>query len=368
MATKSKLGAALLSLLSVSAIACGGEDEQMAPVTPAPSATAPEPPPPAPVALTPPPKPSMLESQIAFEKVYGSTTDPDKLGALYATDATAWNLGDPELKGRDAIVAGLRDIKAKFPDLKLADQRMWTKGNTLVLQWVSTATESKTGKPLSITAAEVLTFNDDGLVMTDHTYFDTLTILEQIGAYKGPKPPPPQLTLPTGPVEMHNAKNDATEEANAKSVVAGNAAQLDKDPKKWFAFLDDGIAQYGNDDNLTTAHDKKFLVAASMANRKAADLTSFKDVSVVAVEDFTIDEAEFSFTQKAAYSFGKEHIPNTKKSATLHNVEIDQWKDGKMIKSWLWGSELELDAQLGIGPAAPPPAAKGAAKPAAKKP
>jgi ketosteroid isomerase-like protein len=310
----------------------------------------------------------MLESQIAFEKIYGSTTDPDKLGALFAPDATAWNLGDPELKGRDAIVAGLKQVKQLFPDLKQADQRMWTKGNTLVLQWVSTATEPKSGKPLSISAAEVLTFNDDGLVATDHTYFDTKTILEQTGAYKGPKPPAPLLPLPSGPVEAHNAKNDATEQANAAAIVAANAAWYKKDDKGYLGFFTNDAAFWGNDDNLSASHDKKFVAASLAASRKAAEFTAFKDVNVVAVEDFTIDEQEGTFTQKAAYNFDKVHIPNTKKSATTHSVEIDQWKDGKIVKSWNWSSAMEVDAQLGVGPAAPPPMTSKPAKAAPKKP
>ncbi len=59
------------------------------------------------------------------------------------------------------------------------------------------------------------------------------------------------------------------------------------------------------------------------------------------------------------YVHGKVRVPNKKKTVSGHDVEVDQWKDGKIVRSWNWSNEMEFDAQLAIGPAAP-------AKPAAK--
>ncbi|HEY8041051.1 MAG TPA: hypothetical protein VIF15_14695, partial [Polyangiaceae bacterium] len=75
---------------------------------------------------------------------------------------------------------------------------------------------------------------------------------------------------------------------------------------------------------------------------------------------FTIDEGEFTFTQTADFVHDKVRIPNKKKTITGHNLEVDQWKDGKIVRSWNWSNEMEFDTQLGIGPAAPKPAAKPA--------
>jgi ketosteroid isomerase-like protein len=335
----------------------------MAPQTPPPPA--PEPPPPAPVAVAPPPKPTMLETQLAFEKIYGASLgQPEKIIAFFAPDAVMWNIGEPEVKGREAILQTMREIDSHATDFKLADSRVWTRSNTLVLQYVGTSTDKESGKPVSLSGCEIFTFNDDGLIVTDHAYADFTAILEQTGKYKGPDGPPVLLPLPFQPPELHAAKNDATEQTNAANVAAASAALLKKDDKAYFDFFADDASWYDFTRNGVPPRDKKYEMAELVAQHKAVDVTAIKDVNVIAVEDFTIDEQEVTLTQKAPYAFGKVHIPNTKKSATVHSVEIDQWQSGKIVSSWYWGSTYELDAQLGVGPAAKP--AKPAA-PAAKK-
>ncbi len=302
----------------------------------------------------------MLEMQIAFEKAYvASVTDPDKNIQLYAPDATAWLPGQPPMKGREALVASAKNLLSQFSDARQTDVRMWTKGHTLVLQWVQTATHKASGKPVGFSGLEIFTFNDDGLVVTDHTYTDIETIMEQTGEYKGQKAAPPVLSPPSAPVELHSAKNDATEDANAAAIVATNAAWFKKDDKTFLGSFTDDFVSYSASGKQ---HDKKFLVGNLAAVRKAVDATALKDVNVIAVEDFTINEEEGSYTQKAAYSFDGYKLPNTKKSATTHSVEIDQWKDGKIVKSWSWENGLEMDAQLGTGPAAPKKKVAAAAK------
>ena len=63
------------------------------------------------------------------------------------------------------------------------------------------------------------------------------------------------------------------------------------------------------------------------------------DTTLFGVEDFTIDEQDGTMTQKADFVLGKVKIPNKKKTVTFHSLEIDQWKDGKLVKSWSWSSE-----------------------------
>ncbi len=346
MITKTILGTALLGLLTA-ASACGGEDTQAPPQTPAPTATASEPPPPPPVAA-PAPKPTMLERQIAFEQAFmGSIDRPEKLAPLYAPDAVLWNLGDHPVKGRAAIQSELQDIASKYGDWKGADSRMWARGNVLVLQWVQTATHRASGKPVSLTGCEIFTFDEEGLVVTDHVYADYAVLFAQAGSYKGREPAPVLLSLPLPPVELHAAKNDATEETNAAHVAAASAALAKGDDRTYFGFFADDARWYDFTRNGVPPHDKRYDMAMTAAQRKAADLTAFKDVNVLAVEDFTIDEQEFSLTFKPARGRG------AKKSVTGHGIEIQQWRDGKVVGSWDWTSAFEIDAQLGTASAAP---------------
>ncbi len=307
----------------------------------------------------------MLETQIAFEKTFVSAfPDAQKLAALFAADAVLWNVGDKEVKGREAIQAAFAGLVPRFDGLALADSRMWTKGNTVVVQWVITGVRKATGKPVSVTGADVFTFNDEGLIVTDHGYTDDEIILKQSGEYKGPTPAPPLLPLPTV-LEVHSARNDATEQANAASLVAAQDAFRKKDDKGYFGFIADDLVWYDFSENGVPPRDKKFYQAGIAAQRKAIDASEIKDVNVIAVEDFTIDEQEFTFTQKADFNFGKVHVANTKKTVTVHALEIDQWKDGKMQATWNFTSNAELDQQLGMGPFAkktPPKPGKPAAK------
>jgi hypothetical protein len=78
------------------------------------------------------------------------------------------------------------------------------------------------------------------------------------------------------------------------------------------------------------------------------------------VEDFTIRESEQTAKQVGAFNLDKIHVPNTKKTLTLHGVTILQWRDGKVVRQSDWANGQELDQQLQIRSAAPSSAAKAA--------
>jgi len=272
-----------------------------------------------------------------------------------------WMPGFPEMKGRDAIQKGLQGWLDTMSNMQTVNTRSWAKGNLIAVEWVTTATDKGTGKPWGVSGIQLLTFNDDGLITKDHTYFDFETILKQTGQYKGQTPGRPIATLPTGSLETHASKGDATEDANIAGENAINAAWMKMDDKTALGlFSDDAVMNDLTDDQ---ARDKKWAKEVWVAARKSLKDPAWTDWNLFAVEDFTIDEGEFTFTQTADFVHGKVHIPNKKKTITGHNIEVDQWKDGKIVKSWNWSNQMEFDAQLGIGPAAP----KAAAKPAAAK-
>jgi ketosteroid isomerase-like protein len=344
-------------------VGCGGAENEQQPVQappppPPPVVTAPPAPPPEP---PPPPKPSMAEmQQAAIKTLVASVNDAGKLMALYAPDAVVVTPGFPETKGREAIQKGLQEWIAANANLATAPVRMWSKGNVLAVEFVTTATDKATGKPWGVDGLDLLTFNDDGLVIKDHTYVDAVTILKQTGAHKGQTPGRPVLSLPTSAPEMHVSRGDATEDANIASENALNAAWSKMDDKAALAMISDDAAM--NDYTDDQPRDKKWMKEVWVAVKKSMKDSTWKDWSLFGVEDFTIDEGEYSFTQTGDFVHGKVHIPSKKKTITGHNVEIDQWKDGKIVRSWNWSNEMEFDMQLGIGPAAPKPAPKKDAK------
>ncbi len=342
-------------------MACGGGADEQPPAQPPP----PPPPEPAPVVDTtpppapaPPPKPTMAQmQQTALASIVANINDPAKLTALYAADATVMTPGFPEATGHDAIQKSMQDWLDANSNLATAVVRSWTKGNVVAYEFVTTGTDKASGKPWGVDGLDLLTFNDDGLVTRDHTYVDAVTILKQIGAYKGPTAGRPVMTLPTGAIEAHVARGDATEDANVASLNSLNAAWLKMDDKASLAFFSDEIV--ATDFTADGPHDKKWFREDWVAGKKSMKDPGWKDTLLFGVEDFTIDEGEYSFTQKGDYVHGKVRVPNKKKTVSGHDVEVEQWKDGKIVRSWNWSNEMEFDAQLAIGPAAP-------AKPAAK--
>jgi ketosteroid isomerase-like protein len=274
--------------------------------------------------------------------------DSAKIAALYAPDATQLVPGYVESKGREAIQKGYQDWLDTMTNGQSANVRTWTKGNQAAVEWVTTGTDKATGKPWGIDGLSIYTFNDDGLITKDHTYFDMLTVMKQTGAFKDKYPARGVSTLPSGPVEAHVAKGDANEDKNVASEQAILASWSKLDAKGILGFYTpDAVTDDQSDDKPHNFDETKKEYTSFLKSKKDGKWTDWADFGV---EDVTVDDGEFTFTEG-------------KKPLTMHVAEIDQWKDGKIVHAWLWMNGVEVAKQRGIGPFA-----KTAAKaPAAKK-
>ena len=291
-----------------------------------------------------------------------NANDAAKVATLYAPDAALFVPGFAESKGREAIQKSYQDWLDTTTGVHTANARTWTKGNQVAVHWVTTATDKATGKPWGVDGISLYTFNDDGLITKDHTYFDFVTVMKQTGAYKDERPARAPTALPTGATETHVSKGDATEDANVASMTGLNAAWVKMDDKAQLAVYSDDVVS--NSFTGWEAKDKKWLKEGVPMLHKAQKDRAWKDVTLFGVEDFTISEGEGTATQAGDYVHSKIRVPNKHKTVTTHGIAIDQWKDGKIVKAWSWSNGMELDKQLEIGPAAPKAADK---KPAAKK-
>jgi uncharacterized protein (TIGR02246 family) len=334
--------------------ACGGAADEQPPVQP------PPPPAPAPVADTPAPAPtadtpaaapkaSMADMQAAAMKsMAANMSDAAKVASLYAPDAVMFMPGSPESKGREAIQKSYQDWLDTTTNVQSANVRTWSKGNQLAVEFVATGTDKASNKPWGADGLAIYSFNDDGLITKDHTYVDFMTVMKQTGAFKDAKNPGRAIsTLPTAATEAHVAKGDPTEDKDVVSEQAIGAAWGKLDLKAVLGFYaPDVVVDDQSETKPQKLDDLKKSFAAGMKRRTNAKWTDWADFGV---EDVTIDDGEFAFTQN-------------KKPVTVHVAEIDQWKDGKIVKAWVWENNLEAAQQLGTGPFA-----KTAAKPAAVK-
>jgi steroid delta-isomerase-like uncharacterized protein len=166
----------------------------------------------------------------------------------------------------------------------------------------------------------------------------------------------PVPTLATGaPVVV--VSTNAPEEA--KNVEVANkmwAAFEKKSEADFLATQTDDVAW----DDLTMPEPIKGKAATK---KFFGDVTkAFPDVKVTpvnswAVGDFVITENAVTGTHKGAFM----GIQPTKKSMTMHDIDIVQFKDGKMVKGTTYGNGGEMLMQLGL---LPMPGAKPTAAPA----
>ena len=367
-----------LPLLSLMLVACGGaSDEAPPPQPPAPPPAAPAPAPadttPAPTAdTTPPPapKPPMADMQKAIVAGFASTFgDAAKFAALYAPDAGYWEPGSPEVKGRDAIQANNQKLFDALTNEKLAITRVWAKGSSMAVEWVVTGTQSKdfmgipgSDKPFGVTGASVISVNDDGLIAKEHAYWDVDTYAAQV---TGKGKARAVVDAPTAPTEWHWAKSDATEDANVAAINKQNADWSKPDAKAALApFADDAVLV-----DLTSpkpSSGKKDMVTAATAFLKAIPDFKTNGSNVIGVEDFSIDEYESTGTFKNDIATPMWKQKASKKPIDTHGLDVYQWKDGKIVKTWSWSNGMEWDAQTGNVPDYAKPDAKGAKKPDAK--
>ena len=246
-----------------------------------------------------PTKPALIDLQKRALAAADATTnahDAKKYSELFTPDATVTEYGLGEVKGREAIAAGVRSAFGGFPDFEIGVSKNFVKNELVVREWVITGTHKgefagakPTNKTMGVRGADVLTFTPEGLIRQAHRYFDTSTVLAQLGIMKAPAPP--VATLPSGARDWHVAKGTPEEGTLVEAAKALDAAFETKTHHVLFAAGDTVIS-------------------------------------------------ELSFTATQAGQVGP--LTPTKKPVTLHAVEIVTFKDGKVLSRWTYSNSFEL--------------------------
>lgn len=338
---------ALATLLAL--VACGGSESPpatTAAIPPTPAVA----PPPTPAASVPPdagpaPPPAPAAPSLADLVADRNKTalealnahDRKKLASTYAENATITMFGEGDITGRDAIAAEFAQTLMGLPDLKASFARTWAKNNVEVLEWVITGAGSK---PAGLVGLSVLTFAPDGLVTSEHRYRDTPTLLRQLGFAKGDvrAVPAPSATEP------HVARGTPEEDANLASLA------------KWYGAINahkaDAFALLSDDATLddSTAADAPTTGRKEIQRRFGRLWKAFPDMkeepaTPLAVEDFTVSEVVVRGTQKGALG----PLKPSKKAMAIHQTDIAQWKDGKIVRAWVYGNAKEMFNQLSAG-------------------
>jgi steroid delta-isomerase-like uncharacterized protein len=367
------LAVTVISLLSASAAACGGDEPT--PVAPAPPAPAPPPPTTVEpvVEAPPPPKPSLAEMQktglgTALAGLNGH--DPKTFASVYADNAVISVAGLNEVNGREAIAQNMAEWFEVFSKAKLGFSRVWVKGETMVLEWVINGTHhgelfgvKGTEQPIGHYGLSIVTFDADGKVTRENRYGELGAVMTQVGGAGAKAKPRPIPEVPAAPETILAKGDDDKNVAAAKTALTALENKKDAD---FTATLTDDVEQDGVF-HLETSKGKdgakKFFKSFTTAFPDA----KFEVTRALGIGDYAIVESIMKATQKGALGT----IPATKRPIAVHLVDVFKMRDGKIARAWTYQNSLEMQQQLGLfqvtagNVPASQSAPAGAAKPAA---
>jgi steroid delta-isomerase-like uncharacterized protein len=184
---------------------------------------------------------------------------------------------------------------------------------------------------------------DSGLVKEHHIYYDGATILSQIGVSKQKARPIPTLSssMPT-PIEP---KGTPEETKNLDMYKAMMGAMESKKEADFLANIADN-AEY---DDYTMPQTMKGKAEAKKFFKEMT--TAFPDtkgqvLNAWAFGDFVVAETQMTGTNKGPFM----GMPATKKTINMRGVDIQQFKDGKMVHGWSYSNGAEFAQQMGLMP------------------
>jgi steroid delta-isomerase-like uncharacterized protein len=330
-------------LLAIPIAACGGEVDAV------PTSLAPSSPPPI-MPTTPSAAPEIsklmtIDTQrkvVAAVRAAMNTQDAKKYSELFAPEGSVDEYGLGKAVGREAIAGGIQRAFNGFPDFAIGVSRVFVKDDVVVEEYVITGTHQgefngakPTNKRIGVRAASVLTFTPEGLIKTEHRYFDSVTIVSQLGLMKAPSRP--VEALPTGEPEWHVAKGTPEEGQLGLLAKTINGAFEEKSEASFLGALSENVSWSSlaqPKDMGGRAGAKEFFGAFT----KAFPDARFSSVALFSVDDFVISESVMTATH--AGQLGP--LKPTHKPVTTHGIDIMRVKDGKVASGASYANGLEL--------------------------
>lgn len=353
-------------------IACGGGESEppKTPATPAPTMTTA----PATTASVEPPKEEPKKASFAEmqqKTMMGfvealNARDAKKLSSFYTPNAVQKVAGAPsDMTGPEQIQGGYQKLFDAFKDFKTAPNRVFKKDDVVVVEWAFTGTHTgdlwgmkATEKPVGANGIDLFWFDkDSGLVKEHHVYYDGATVLSQIGVSKQKARPIPTLSsAPSAPIE---SKGTPEEQKNVDTYKAMMGSFESKKEADFLANISD-TAEY---DDYTMPQTMKGKAEAKKFFKEMT--TAFPDTKATllntwAFGDFVVAETQMTGTNKGPFM----GMPATKKTVNMRGVDVQQFKDGKLVHGWSYSNGAEFAQQMGLMPT--PKKADDKAKPGDK--
>jgi predicted ester cyclase len=278
--------------------------------------------------------------------------------------------GMPEVKGPDALVGFMKDMKTAMPDWKLAPQLIVVSGRTILSVVLVTGTQSgpmktpmgevaPTNKKVGYLMFHRLAISQDNKATDEWVFSDARTMMAQLGlAPKNARPSRPVMDkgLEGAPITVVTA-DDAKEKANFEASKKLNDAFIANKPADMTALLTDDVVEsdQGEAQDVTG---KQNVVKSFTTFRNAWSDPKLSNVDAWAAGDYVVQT--FKFEGKHDKDLGP--IKKTGKTVGIDAAEVMHFKDGKVDHIWRFLNGMQMAEQLGL---LPPPGAPGAAGSAA---
>jgi ketosteroid isomerase-like protein len=275
-------------------------------------------------------------------------TDLQVLSPLLDPDGDFSFPGMSDATDRAGTLKALGDLFGPFSDRKLTPLRVWQIDPVVVVEWGMTAVQSgdfmgvkATQKPVTIHGISLLWFDHNGLISDTHCYFDVGSVLAELGpAPKGIEAPAPLAT--PGLVVPVVAQGSAAEKANVGIVNGSWDAFEAKNEAGYLAPIADDIEVFRLD---RAAPDRGKSTRKGFYKWFTSGLSSLSQTPTNAwgIGSFVIEE----YTVAGVHSGKLTDGAPSGHALRLHYVDVDEMKDGKIVRTWTFGNSLELLAQIG---------------------
>jgi predicted ester cyclase len=281
------------------------------------------------------------------------------LTPLFDPDADfSFSPGMVDASDRDGMLKALGDAFAAFSDRKYAARDIWLAEDAAIVAWDMQAMQSgdymgikPTGKQVGIKGLTILWFQANGLIKDMHLYMDVGAVLAQLGAApKGADVSAPSVTLATSPEVFVAAGNDQ-EQKNIAILNASYDALEAKNEAGFLApFADDvEVFRLDHDGPVRGKEERRkyFKTITHGLSQFSQDPKYAWGVGPFAIEEYVL---------KGINSGPLGPAQATGHSVNLHLVDVNEMKDGKIVRKWSFGNSLELLAQTGVVDRASPAA------------
>jgi ketosteroid isomerase-like protein len=250
--------------------------------------------------------------------------DASALVALYAPDAIVAGVGPKgweETRGRAPIEADHRALFANLPDVSFAPARVLAGIGVAVVEWTTTGTGR--GRRRGFRAATVYTLNGDGLITSDHTFFDAQA-----------RPAPETLPSAAPSVIALRTTGDGAPEgrspaATLRRLYAARSARRDGDVLSLLA--EDVVA--------SSLYEPADLVGRGAVARALAE--SAKALAALSVEPTHVwtfgSIAAAEVIVRATFADGRQ--------AVMHACDVAEVRDGTIVRVTSYGAVREMMAR-----------------------